>query len=77
MTNVLRELKRKGNRVAEVTKTIKVSDENSKRLWSLAGELQEEQGSNQSPDDAINCLFDCKEKLERILDEKRKKNNKG
>jgi hypothetical protein len=45
-------------KVTKLSHTIKVSEENSKRLWSLAGELQTEQGSNQSPDDAINYLFD-------------------
>lgn len=77
MTKVSKELKRKGSRVPKVTKTIKVSDENSKRLWSLAGELQKEQGSKQSPDNAINCLFDCKEKLEKMIKEKKEKTSES
>jgi len=44
--------------VAKVTKPIKVSEENCKRLFSLAGELQKARGKNQTPDDAITYLFE-------------------
>jgi hypothetical protein len=44
-------------KVTKLSHTIKVSEENFKRLWSLAGELQKDQGANQSPDDAIDYLF--------------------
>jgi len=49
------------NKVTKVTKsppTIRVSEENYKRLWSLAGKLQEERETNQTPDDAITYLFE-------------------
>ncbi len=45
-------------KVTKLTHTVKVSEENSKRLWSLAGKLQAERSTNQSPDDAITYLFD-------------------
>jgi hypothetical protein len=51
-------------KVTKLNHTIKISEENSKRLWSLAGRLQEERSQNQSPDDAINYLFENqKEKI--------------
>ncbi len=43
--------------VTKLTRTIKVSEENSRRLWSLAGKLQQEKGVKQSPDDAISYLL--------------------
>lgn len=44
--------------VTKVTKSIKVSDKNHKRLFSLAGRLQDKSGNNQTPDDAITYLFE-------------------
>lgn len=44
-------------KVPKLTHTVKVSEKNFKRLWSLAGRLQEKKGVNQSPDDAVNYLF--------------------
>lgn len=48
----------KVTKVAKVTHPIKVSEENRKRLYSLAGKLQEKRGRNQTPDDAITYLFE-------------------
>jgi len=39
-----------------------VSEENAKRLFSLAGKLQQESGKNQTPDDAITYLFESQTK---------------
>lgn len=50
------------SKVAKLTQTVKVSEENFKRLWSLAGKLQEERGANQTPDDAITYLFENQKK---------------
>jgi len=51
---------------AKPTETIKVTEENHKRLTSLAGELTRIEGEFQSHNDAITYLFQNqkKEKLE-------------
>ncbi len=46
-------------------KTIKVTDKNRKRINVLAGELARD-GETHSQNDAIDCLFDCKDQLELI-----------
>jgi len=40
------------------TDTIRISKDNIKRLYSLAGKLQEDSGEKKTLDDAINYLFD-------------------
>lgn len=45
-------------KVVKATTTIKISEENSKRLYSLAGRLQEQRGKKQTPDNAITYLFE-------------------
>lgn len=61
------------DKVAEeepIDKTIKVTETNQKRLNKIVGELMTRDGEQHSHNDAINCLFDCKEKLEKITKEK-------
>lgn len=53
----------------------RIAEYNVKRLTSLAGKLQMESGDEKSLDDAIDCLFDCKEQLELI--KKKEKENEG
>jgi hypothetical protein len=38
--------------------SVKVSEENHRRLTSLAGELQRVSGEHQTPNDAITYLFE-------------------
>lgn len=57
-------------------KTIKVTNRNRKRINTLVGELASD-GESHSQNDAIDYLFDCKEKLEKILKEKKEKNDEG
>jgi hypothetical protein len=67
VTKVTKQPNKKSNKVTKVTKlnnTIKVSEENFKRLWSLAGTLQEERGTNQTPDDAVTYLFENQRRKE-------------
>lgn len=52
----------------------RIADYNIKRLTSLAGKLQMESGDEKSLDDAIDCLFDCLEKLE-LMEKKEKKDD--
>ncbi len=53
-----------------IDKTIKVTETNRKRLNITIGELMHD-GENHVVNDAINYLFDCKEKLEKMLKEPR------
>lgn len=48
--------------MAKGEKTVKVSDKNHKRLFSLAGRLQEARGRKQTPNDAITYLFENQKK---------------
>lgn len=51
--------------VTKVMKTVRVSEKNHRRLFSLAGKLQEIKGKKQTSDDAITYLFENhKEKSE-------------
>ena len=55
----------KNKKVAEMVKgekTVKVSEENHKRLFSLAGKMQEAKGRKQTPNDAISYLFENQHK---------------
>jgi hypothetical protein len=54
---------------APADKTIKVTDRNRKRINTLVGKLASD-GESHSQNDAINYLFDCKEKLEKITKER-------
>lgn len=47
------------------TEPIRISKENIKRLYSLAGTLQQDSGEKKTPDDAINYLFEIKEAKEK------------
>jgi len=47
--------------MTKLTKSIRVSEFNYKRLFSLAGRLQEIRGKKQTPDDAITYLFENQE----------------
>jgi hypothetical protein len=50
---------------AKPTETIKVTEENHKRLTSLAGELTRIKGDFQSHNDAITYLFEIKKEKEK------------
>ena len=58
------------------TQNQRIALDNIKRLKALSGKLQWEcGGDDKSIDDAIDCLFDCKEQLEKMLKETREKTN--
>jgi hypothetical protein len=48
----------KATKSTKATDTIRISTENIRRLYSLAGKLQEKIGDKQTLDDAINYLFE-------------------
>jgi hypothetical protein len=50
-------------------KTIKVSETNRKRINALAGKLASN-GDSHSQNEAVNYLFDCLKKLEKMEDSK-------
>jgi hypothetical protein len=62
-----------GRKRGTPTEPVRIASYNASRLWSLAGRLQDKAGRRITLDDAIDCLFDCKERLEAI----EKKDNKN
>lgn len=56
----------KDTKYLELTQGIRITKNNAKRLTSLAGELQMKSGKKKTLDDAIDCLFDCREQLELV-----------
>jgi len=48
----------KATKATKSTEPVRISKYNIKRLYSLAGKLQEDSGEKKSLDDAINYLFD-------------------
>ncbi len=64
-----------GRNRGEPTEPVRIKSRNASRLWSLAGQLQDKAGQKRTPDDALDCLFDCKEQLDSL--KKKEKENES